>query len=262
VLVLPPLIAAIAILLRRRMPELLAALLLFLAPLLPVLGLKPFDFQQYSTVADHYLYMPMIGVGLIIAALLSRLSSRAEWQVSTPRSYLPFICGCVLTAILCVALAIRAFDQTRYWRNSETLWSHNIRVNPQSWVSYLNLGEHFLKLEQPTRAQTLLEQSLAIRENDAAHLNLGVIDLNRGRVADAIEQFKRAIALKPRSVEAHVNLANAYGQAELFEDSIEAYRKALELEPTNEIARRMLPRVQGYMRTLQTRPTTTTGPLK
>ena len=31
---------------------------------LPVLGFVPFDFQIYSTVADHYLYLPMLGVGI------------------------------------------------------------------------------------------------------------------------------------------------------------------------------------------------------
>src|SRR5207244_4465004 len=37
-------------------PRMAAAVALFVAALLPVLGLVPFDFQYYSNVADHYLY--------------------------------------------------------------------------------------------------------------------------------------------------------------------------------------------------------------
>ena len=32
-----------------------------------MLGLVSFDFQSYSTVADHYLYLPMLGVALCAA---------------------------------------------------------------------------------------------------------------------------------------------------------------------------------------------------
>ena len=35
--------------------------------LLPVLGLVPFTYQQFSTVADRYAYLPMLGVGLVAA---------------------------------------------------------------------------------------------------------------------------------------------------------------------------------------------------
>src|SRR5213083_3155681 len=40
--------------LRQKLPWMAAAVALFVAALLPVLGLVPFDFQYYSNVADHY----------------------------------------------------------------------------------------------------------------------------------------------------------------------------------------------------------------
>jgi hypothetical protein len=49
---------------RRRYPELLAAMVIFVAGVAPVLGLITFLFQYYSTTADHYLYLSMLGVGL------------------------------------------------------------------------------------------------------------------------------------------------------------------------------------------------------
>src|SRR5207248_6403289 len=42
---------------RRRDAAPLASILLFIIGVGPVLGLVPFDFQVYSTVADHYVYL-------------------------------------------------------------------------------------------------------------------------------------------------------------------------------------------------------------
>lgn len=239
----PWLIAALAIVLRKSVPALLAGAILFIAPLIPLLGLKPFDFQQYSTVADHYLYLPMIGVALIVTALLARV----KWPAL----------AIVIGWIACCALGVRTLDQTKYWRNSETLWTHTIALNPNSWVSYLNLGEHYVARDQPDRAIGLLKQSIALRDNDPARLNLGVVFLDRKQFAEAIAEFERAIALNPRSVEAHVNLAYAYLQIARFGSAMREYETALRLDPKNEKAARMLPQVRQFVQTHQaTGPTT------
>ncbi len=68
---LPIVIAVGLFLCRKRVPKLLAAAIIFLAPLLPVLGFTPFMFQAHSTVADHYLYLPMLGGALAVAILVA-----------------------------------------------------------------------------------------------------------------------------------------------------------------------------------------------
>lgn len=243
--VVPIIIAAIIFVVRRRLPELAAGAMIFVAMLLPLLGLVPFDFQQYSTVADHYLYMPMIGIALIVACLLARARHRAV--------------VIALSAIVCTALAVRAFDQSRHWSNTETLWRHTIAVNPNSWVSCMNLGEYYVTKDPPdlASAKELLERSISLYEaNEAAHLNLGAVYLQRNQLPEATREFERAVAIQPTS-EAHTNLANAYGQAGRIQDAILQYQQALKLDPKNEKAARMLVRAQGYLRHLQTRPTTT-----
>src|SRR5213076_192323 len=61
---------------RKSQPLLAAAGLVFLVGLLPVLGLVPFLMQYYSTVTDHYLYLPMLGVALAVAWAMSRYERR------------------------------------------------------------------------------------------------------------------------------------------------------------------------------------------
>ena len=53
-----------------------AGALLMVAGLSPVLGFVNFDYESYSTVADHYFYLPMLGVALAAAWALARFASR------------------------------------------------------------------------------------------------------------------------------------------------------------------------------------------
>ena len=53
---------------RRRVAWIGAAAAVFVSGLVPVLGLIPFDFQyHYSTVADRYVYLALLGLALGMA---------------------------------------------------------------------------------------------------------------------------------------------------------------------------------------------------
>ena len=49
---------------------------MFVAFLLPTLGLVPFAFQAHSTVADRYAYLPLIGIGLVVADAVFAIGSK------------------------------------------------------------------------------------------------------------------------------------------------------------------------------------------
>ncbi|HEY0076607.1 MAG TPA: hypothetical protein VGB77_21130, partial [Abditibacteriaceae bacterium] len=61
---------------RSREPKLRAAFLLWLAFLLPVLGFLPFGYQSSSTVADRYMYLPLLGAALVLAWAIERFAQR------------------------------------------------------------------------------------------------------------------------------------------------------------------------------------------
>ena len=87
-------------LLRRRYPMLCLAAALFVAGLLPALGLVPFLFQDFSTVTDRYLYLSLLGPALALAWALSRTQGRA---------------APVLSAVALIALAGRSVTQIPTW---------------------------------------------------------------------------------------------------------------------------------------------------
>jgi protein O-mannosyl-transferase len=97
-----------------------AAVLLFIAGVLPVLGLIPFAFQTYSTVADHYLYLSMLGPALALAMGMSAVSSMRIKPAA-------LACGAMFLILCGLTVA-----QTRYWHDSTSLFYHAYVVNAQS----------------------------------------------------------------------------------------------------------------------------------
>lgn len=245
VMILAPLALAIATFFvhrsRRRKPEIIAGLTIALLGVSPVLGFTPFDFQEYSTPADHYLYLPMLGIAIAIVGVLMLDRTRAIVAVS---------------AIVLGALAVQSFHQTAHWRDSLAMNSHTLRLNPKSWASYNNRAAAQIDAERFDDAMRDVNQSLALRpDNDDALNNLASIYLLTGRLQDAVATLERAIARRP-SVEAHANLANAYGQLGRFEDAITQYEAALRLDPRNRKVRTMLIRTRGYVASLRARAAT------
>jgi len=110
---------------RLRRFRLTAATAIFVAALLPVLGLIPFGYQAYSTVADRYLYLAMLAPALGLAFLLARVQHKAAWS---------------LCATLLIILGWRSAVQASYWQNTVTLFEQELRVNPNSWVAHTALG--------------------------------------------------------------------------------------------------------------------------
>ena len=124
--IVPLVIVAVAWFYRRKAPWLLVGAAIMVAATLPVLGLIPFQFERYSLVADHYLYVAMLGPAIILAFALTKFSVRRT--------------GVIVIATIFVALGVRSTFQAFHWQSTEFLFRHELTVNPQSAVAYNSLG--------------------------------------------------------------------------------------------------------------------------
>ena len=64
-----------------------------------------------------------------------------------------------------------------------------------------------------------------------AHIRLGITFQEQGLIDEAIECFRKALALGPEIPEAHFNLGNAYKDQARFDKAIASYKGALALAP-------------------------------
>ncbi len=175
----------------------LVACLFFVGTLMPALGFVNVYPMRFSFVADHFQYLASIGVIALIAAAATRACAR--WS-RTAR-------GTLLAATLIGLMTITWAAEGKY-QSSQTLWNDTIRRNPQAWIAHNNLSEPLLAQRDFVGAARHASIALELRPDYApAYNNLGLALQEMGRTEEAVQQFRKAIALEPTLPQPRLNLA-------------------------------------------------------
>jgi len=173
-------------------------------------------------VNEHRLYLPMVGVVLMVGALM-RQSART----------VPFVVATV------AALAILTVQRNHVWETEETLWADAVRKGPQMARPYVNLGKALLEDPQSQRLQESIDISRQALVIDAAlpraHYNIGTAYLRRGERELAIASFARALEGNPRMMEAHINLGVTHKELGRYEEAQASFRHALDIADFAEV---------------------------
>jgi len=212
--------------LRRRTRGPLAAWLFFAGSLFPALGFfNVFPFL-FSYVADHFQYLPCIGIFAGASACLALLIGRLS---AAPR----VLCwGGVLAAVAGLAALSRA--QSRTYADPLALYSATLARNPEAWLAYNNRGAWHQAHGHLDRAVADYTAAIALNPDYAdAHNNLGSVLLRiPGSNDEAATEFREAIRLKPDLADAHDNLGVALaGTPRGLTGAVAEYQEAIRLSP-------------------------------
>ena len=262
-------ISAMAILLRKKCPYILAGWFWYVGMLVPVIGIVQIGEQGH---ADRYTYLPHIGLFLLIVWTAADFST--AWRLR--REYL----WLMATATIAI-LSYGAVVQTSFWRNSEGLWNHTLSVTSNNDFAHNNLGFLYLRRGELGKAISHFETALKIRSDNSqtrynlgtalvhtnlanalaregrpaeavmhyeeaiklrpdygdAYYNFGSVLFQQGRIDDAIVQWQKALTMQPNDAEAHASLGNAFLQKGWPDKAIAHYQKALESDPREVNAR-------------------------
>ncbi len=207
---------AIAWMIRKKWYLPACGLLIFVVAPAPVLGLVRFEFQDISTVADHYLYVAMFGIALLGGWFVTQ-SEQRKWVVG----------------IILVALSSKALDQTSAWQDHPTLMKHAFYYVPHGKVPANNLTAWSIRTGNLSDAIRYAEIAYQNRPDEPLTL------LNAANVAllvrnddQAKEFFAQNVALyqkrygmtDPRVAEPWVKAGDIY----LHNGRIEEARKCLQ----------------------------------
>ena len=180
----------------------------FVAPLLPVLGFTPFDFQYFSTVADHYLYLSMTGVAISAAIVLP---GRPSWKITIPVATLIGVYG---------LLSIR---QQQTWMDTSALARNIAAVNPHTFA-----GHDLAGYDHRVRAIRATSPDLAANEREMA-----------------IAEYQLALANNPDYIPSLTNLAYVQHQAGFKDDALRTLHKLVDLQDSLPPRLRTDPRLLG-----------------
>lgn len=204
----------------------------YIGTLIPVIGLVQAGF--WPAMADRFAYIPAIGLFVIVAWGISRLSKNWYYKKTL------LSVAVILTLILQMAAT---WIQVGFWRNSTVLFEHALEVTEDNYLVHNNLGNIYFRQGQIDKAVNHYAESLRINPSFAlAHNNLGAALLRAGNIDKAVLHFQMATRLNPDDHNARNNLnktlaykyyraGNDYLANGELDKAREQYQKAISIQP-------------------------------
>jgi tetratricopeptide (TPR) repeat protein len=206
---------------------LLAATLFFIATLFPALGFFNLPEFAFSFVADHRVYLASAGVLVVWAAGAVELKRRLGDT---------FMRG--LGVAVLAGLGILTWQQSRQYRDAETLYRLTLKKNPDAWMAEGQLGALLVKSGRYEEALPhLIEARDSQPQNVEVMYNLGVALGQLHRIDEALSMFEEVVRTRPDDAAVQYNLGTALLQEGRTWESVSHFNKALQLDPNLQAAR-------------------------
>jgi protein O-mannosyl-transferase len=218
---------------RKRTRAPLAAALFFLGSLFPVSGFFNLYAFIYSYVADHWQYLPSIGIITLAAGGWEIGKAKAEKGKSEAAIYVFRL----LPVFTLATLGILTWLQSGMYNDIETFYRETIRKNPGCWMAENNLGIILERAGRLNEALVHYDRALQIQPSARACYNLGVILRRQGKPDEAMAQFERALRLDPNFADARNNLGGTLGDLGRSAEAIAQFELALKIDPNSVGAR-------------------------
>jgi len=204
----------------RAHPYLFVGWFWYVGTLVPVIGLVQVGWQA---MADRYTYIPLIGIAVATAWGLPNF-----WRFK----YFPPKGWAVLTGAVVVTLLILTRMQVSLWKDTQTLFTHALKVTQNNWLAYDMVGIVLGKQRKVNQAIEYFEKSIQLYPGHwKTHNNLGVALALQGRSSEAISSFHRALQLNPKNEEAHFHLGVTFTKKGQLDEAISSFRNALQANP-------------------------------
>jgi len=217
---------------RRSRPAAFFAVWLVL-PLIPLLDLRVFVANDFAH--DRYLYLPSVGLAVLVSMLLQKVCWRLpRWRgIPVP----------LLAASLCLAAALSygTITESAYFKNNLAFYTYNVakaphnpdaeanyatilaeggqygpalerflevvHYHPHHWAATYDLALTYYKIGNMPEAEKYFRQAIRLNPNKPdEYLYLGMTRFKSGRTAEAIDTVRVAIAIRPTGFGYHFAL--------------------------------------------------------
>ena len=216
----------ITALLNLRRPWVLAGMAIFVAGFAPVCGIVPFNFQEYSTVADRYLYIARLGPALLLALLIARFPRPAAFAGG---------------GALVVILAAVAFVQAGFWHDNFTICGHTLAHNPSSVPANTSIAYAYRRIDDEVTAERHYLAALKTRPTDAfANYNYGNLLYTTKRLPQAIQHYRVAVEVGYEHAGLFSNLGRTLLETGQVNESIDTLEHGLRKFPNDTMSRTIL----------------------
>jgi tetratricopeptide (TPR) repeat protein len=228
-------VTAALVLLAARHPVRRFGLALFLLMLAPAFNVSAF--LPEHAVQDRYLYLPLLGLLMVLvpalasglARLESRLASGGAMEAGAAGRAGRWLLGATLA--LAAPLALITIRYNPVWGSERALWAASVASDPASASSRMEYAHLLFDAGRRAEALAEVDRAIAIDPQTNSFLLRSEIEIAEGRYADAVRDLNRVLAQEPASFQAYERLVLAYQSSGRPGDAEAAARRAREAVP-------------------------------
>jgi len=193
-------------------------------PLIPLLNLRVFVANDFAH--DRYLYLPSVGLAVLMAMLLKKVCMGPRRWLGIPAS--------LLATGLCLAAALSygTITESSYFRDNLTFYAYNLTQaprNPDAESNYATV------LAEDGQYGPALEKFLDVVNYHpnyyAAIYNLALTYYKMGKMREAEEYFLRAIRTNPNKADEYFYLGMTRFKSGRTAEAIVCLRQAIVIRP-------------------------------
>ena len=152
---------------------------------------------------------------------------------------IPRKAGSIVALVFCALLSALAWNRLDNFSDNWKLWNDVVSKNRDTSLlgserGYNNRGFASLESGRVQEALDDFKKAIALNPKYAdAHLNVGIALFKQGKLELALQSYDQAIRLKPESSDAYLNRGVVLLNGNRLNEAIEDFNRALQLNPWN-----------------------------
>ncbi len=170
-------------------------------------------------LADRFTYIAYIGLFFLLAYYLQQLFVNKQKFKKL---------GFTLIAIYLIVLSFICFNQTKIWKNSETLWTHVLKYYQNTPLPYNNRANYLRDQKKFDRALDDYNMAIKYKAGHATYNSRARLFFNKNEDEKAILDYDQAIKMQPEA-EYYVNRGAAKAKLGRLDEALADINKGLEI---------------------------------
>lgn len=128
---------------------------------------------------------------------------------------------------------------------AEKAFKKAMEVDPKNASLQTTIGEIFLESGHTDKATSAFQKSLGLKKDVHVYNRLGIALRKKGKILEAINEYKKALLLDSTDEALYYNIGRAYIEAKNKPKAIHSFKKALEIDPDFEDAKIIIKKLTG-----------------